>query len=73
MQYRIVFRLLNAADYGVPQKRERVFIVGFKKDLHTEWAFPNPTHTQEALLWSQWVTGEYWEEHAVGAVLQGAV
>lgn len=61
--YRVVPHLLNAADYGVPQRRERVFIVGFRSDLEREWAFPKETHSQDALIWSQWVTGEYWERH----------
>lgn len=65
LHYRLVMRLLNAADYGVPQKRERVFLVGFRSDLDAEWAFPNPTHSQEALLWSQWRSGEYWDRHRV--------
>lgn len=65
LSYRVVFRLLNAADYGIPQKRERVFIVGFRSDLGLEWSFPEPTCSQEALLWAQWVTGDYWERHQV--------
>ena len=63
--YHVVFRLLNAADYGVPQKRERVFIVGFRNDLNREWCFPEPSHTESALLHSKWVTGEYWENHRI--------
>lgn len=63
--YNVVYRLLNAADYGVPQCRERVFLVGFRSDLGIEWTFPEPTHSQDALLWEQWVTGEYWERHRV--------
>lgn len=63
--YRVVFRLLNAADYGVPQKRERVFIVGFRSDLDAEWSFPRGTHSLDALLRDQWVTGDYWERHEV--------
>ena len=62
LHYQIVRRLLNAADYGVPQTRERVFIVGFRHDLDTEWHFPEPTHSRERLQYDQWVTGEYWEE-----------
>jgi DNA (cytosine-5)-methyltransferase 1 len=65
LHYRLVMRLLNAADYGVPQKRERVFLVGFRSDLDVEWAFPSPTHSQDALLWSQWRRGDYWERHGV--------
>lgn len=63
--YRVVCRLLNAANYGVPQRRERVFIVGFRSDLGLEWSFPNATHSQEALLWSQWIKKDYWERHRI--------
>lgn len=66
--YRVVFRLLNAADYGVPQRRERVFIAGFRGDLALEWSFPKPTHSLDALLHDQWVTGEYWDRHEIAAV-----
>ena len=38
--YKVSFQVLNAADYGVPQKRERVIIVGFKNDLGTDFHFP---------------------------------
>lgn len=65
LHYRVVMRVLNAADYGVPQRRERVFIVGFRSDTGVEWHFPDRTHTQDALLWSQWRTGVYWDLHKV--------
>jgi DNA (cytosine-5)-methyltransferase 1 len=65
LHYRLVMRLLNAADYGVPQKRERVFLVGFRSDLNIEWSFPQPTHSEEALMVSQWRSGDYWDRHRV--------
>lgn len=65
LSYRLLTRVLNAADYGVPQKRERVFFVGFRSDLDLEWSFPEPTHSQDALLWDQWRSGEYWHRHQV--------
>ncbi len=65
LTYQAVFRALNAADYGVPQRRERVLIVAFRSDLGIQWSFPNPTHSLDALLWNQWVSGEYWERHEV--------
>jgi DNA (cytosine-5)-methyltransferase 1 len=37
MGYQASFRVLNALDFGVPQKRERVFIVGFKSPKHFLW------------------------------------
>jgi len=64
-EYNVVFRLLNAANYGVPQRRERVFLVGFCSDLGIQWSFPETGHSEDALLSSQWITGEYWERHEV--------
>ena len=65
LRYRVIWRLLNAADYGVPQKRERVFFVGFRADIEIPWSFPAPSHSREALLFTQWNTGDYWERHNV--------
>lgn len=64
-EYKVVFRLVNSADYGVPQRRERVFLVAFRSDVNAEWGFPNPTHSQESLLAAKWITGEYWEKHGI--------
>ena len=63
--YNVVYRLLNAANYGVPQRRERVFLVGFRSDLGVEWSFPDATHCEDELLRDQWITGDYWERHRV--------
>jgi len=65
LTYEVVCRVLNAADYGVPQKRERVFMVGFRSDIDAKWAFPDPTHAFDALLEEQWITGDYWDRHEV--------
>lgn len=73
LNYRVVWQLLNAADYGVPQKRERVFIVGFRSDLHLGWTFPKPTHSKAALDHKKFVTGEYYERHKVAAKARGAI
>ena len=63
IQYNVIWQVLNAADFGVAQRRERVFIVGVRADLEIAYSFPLPTHTREALLVDQWVTGDYWERH----------
>jgi DNA (cytosine-5)-methyltransferase 1 len=63
--YRVGVHKINAADYGAPQKRHRVVIVGRRNDLDLDWQFPSPTHSQEALLWEQFVTGEYWNRHGI--------
>lgn len=65
LTYNVVPTLVNAADYGIPQKRERVFIVGFRSDLGIKWSFPQPTHSQDALLYDQFVSGAYWDRHKV--------
>ncbi|WP_043290194.1 DNA cytosine methyltransferase, partial [Burkholderia pseudomallei] len=63
--YNVLFDVLNAADYGVPQKRERVFFVGFRSDIGARWSFPEKTHSEDALLTSKWVNGTYWDEHEI--------
>lgn len=41
--YKITWDILNAAEYGIPQKRERVFIVGVRNDINYKFVFPSPT------------------------------
>lgn len=65
LSYHVVFRLLNAADYGIPQMRQRVIIVGFRSDYDAHWSFPAPTHSQDALLYSKWIVKDYWEKHHI--------
>jgi DNA (cytosine-5)-methyltransferase 1 len=59
--YDVKVSLLNAADYGVPQKRERVFIMGIRKGLKNRITFPPPpTHSAPELAsilgLNPWVT-----------------
>ncbi len=65
LTYNVLPTLVNAADYGIPQKRERVFMVGFRSDLGVEWSFPPATHSEDALLHDQWISGSYWDRHKV--------
>jgi DNA (cytosine-5)-methyltransferase 1 len=65
LKYNVVWQVLNAANYGVPQRRERVVFVGFRADTGIAWSFPDETHSIEALLWDQCRTGKYWERHRV--------
>ena len=66
LQYNVVCRVLNAANFGVPQRRERVFFVGFRADLDVEWSFPEPTHSYDALLWDQRF-GSYRDRHGISS------
>lgn len=47
--YKVFYKLVDAADYGVPQHRERVFIVGIRKDLYIAFKFPYPTHGPDSV------------------------
>jgi DNA (cytosine-5)-methyltransferase 1 len=57
--------VLNAADFGVPQLRHRVFIVGYRHDLDLRPRLPVGAHSEDALLWAQWIDGSYWEDNRV--------
>ena len=45
MGYAVAWRVLNAADFGVPQSRRRLFVVGVRAG---RFAWPEPTHGQGA-------------------------
>jgi len=64
LHYDVNFKLLNAANYGVPQTRERVFIVGVRSDLNVKWRFPEETHSKQILMYEQ-QDGSYWKRHGV--------
>ncbi len=65
--YRVDWRVLNSADYGVPQTRERCFIVARRDNGPITW--PAPTHTQgDSLFLEPWATMAEalgWDESAV--------
>jgi DNA (cytosine-5)-methyltransferase 1 len=71
--YRVQWTVLNAKDYGVPQNRSRVFLVGVRSDQSFEYKFPTPTHgpttskryasQRDAIAsFSKWPKGEFNEE-----------
>ena len=62
-EYHVVFRLLDAADFGVPQNRLRVFIVATRADFPA-YIFPNKTHSRE-MLENVLHGKEYWERHGI--------
>lgn len=62
-RYDVKYVLVNAADFGVPQVRWRVFVVAFRRDLGLDgWRFPTPTHSGDALRRAK-IDGSYWAEH----------
>lgn len=72
LRYDVEYRLLNAADYGTPQRRERVIIVGFRSDLDVEWSWPRKTHSAAALEYCKTVESSYWAEHGLPVPKRGA-
>ncbi|MFE7453069.1 DNA cytosine methyltransferase [Streptomyces griseus] len=66
-RYDLVMMPVNAADYGVPQIRNRVIIVAFRRDLNVDRelfkTLVKPTHSETALIRSMEEDGEYWKRH----------
>lgn len=55
--YKVQKKLLNAADYGVPQTRERVIITGVRNDLNFTYTYPEPTNDKDSGMFRpKWVT-----------------
>lgn len=63
-RYDVVHIPVNAADYGVPQIRQRVIIVAFRADLRVEWGKhkPEPEYSEAALIDSMH-DGTYWKQY----------
>lgn len=51
LDYRVFYKVLCAKDFGVPQNRERIYLVGFRKDIAREDAFdfPEPSYSATAV------------------------
>lgn len=64
LRYEVIPTIVDAADYGVAQRRQRVIIVGFRSDVEAQWSFPRPTHSQAALYDAQ-EDGRYWTWHGM--------
>lgn len=44
--YKLSYKLLNARDYGVPQSRRRMIVIGVRNDIELDFQFPKPTHNE---------------------------
>jgi len=47
--YHVYYQVINAKHYGVPQNRERIFIIGIRDDADNEFSFPKPFHLVKRL------------------------
>lgn len=60
------WRVMNAANYGLPQMRKRWILVGIRNDLYEgQFGWPEKTHGLQELVHAQKVTGSYWKEHCI--------
>ena len=48
--YKVKYRVLLASNFGIPQKRERVFIIGVRNDINVGFKFPAETHSETNLF-----------------------
>lgn len=53
--YSMSHLLVNSADFGVPQLRKRIFMIGIRSDLKINYEFPEQTHSQDGLVGRPWV------------------
>jgi DNA (cytosine-5)-methyltransferase 1 len=56
--YKVKFKILNAADFGVPQTRVRVIISGVRDDLRSryEYVYPPATHSRDGVELHRWIS-----------------
>jgi DNA (cytosine-5)-methyltransferase 1 len=71
-EYRVVWRLLNAADYGLAQSRPRLVVVGIRAEQTADFVWPEPTHGREALVRALMDDG-YWDRHGVSTPIRKRV
>lgn len=70
-EYRVDWRILNAADYGLPQLRKRLIITGVGA-AELSWTWPVGTHNRDALIAELW-DDAYWDQHEVTRQLRKSV
>lgn len=57
--YKVIYKVLNTADYGIPQTRQRVIIIGTRENSEFKINHPIATHTNKVNLFNElkpWVT-----------------
>jgi DNA (cytosine-5)-methyltransferase 1 len=70
-EYRVYWRLVNAADFGLAQGRPRLVIVGLRSG-EGDWTWPETTHDRQGLL-RELHTERYWDTHEVPAEVRHSV
>lgn len=67
-QYEVSFQVIDAANFGVPQRRERIIITAFRRDIGLKPPSLATTHSRLALLEDQYGSGSYWTRHQIAFV-----
>jgi site-specific DNA-cytosine methylase len=70
LDYVVQHRVLVAADWGVPQRRERLFIVGLRPEDVDRFEWPEATHSEESLVFAKYEDGDYLRETGLPAVAE---
>lgn len=68
IEYFVTYKVLNSADFGAPQARHRLFIVGLPLERKETWKWPTATHGRSQLLVALHEP-EYWERHGVPSAI----
>lgn len=63
--YKVEYKVLNALDFGVPQKRERIFIVGWLNDLNCDWNLTLPPKVSLDKILEKNVSPFYYASEAI--------
>ena len=63
----VSIKTLDAANWGTPQRRRRVFLVAGPRPFN----WPKPTHSLHNLVYDKWVSGVYWEKHGMTRPTKG--
>ena len=63
--YRVSIQSVNAAEFGAAQNRRRILFLGVQESEGYDPPLLRRTHSREALLFEQYVTGEYWKRHGL--------
>jgi DNA (cytosine-5)-methyltransferase 1 len=63
--YDVWISAMECANFGVPQRRNRLFIVAFRTDLDIAWKWPMATHSEAGLLYAKYYSKTYWADHEI--------
>lgn len=63
--YDVRVAAMECANFGVPQRRNRLFIVAIRTDVEVPWVWPQARYSEAGLFAAKYVSGTYWQEHGL--------